>query len=704
MRKVLRLRVYSVEEFKRLAFAPKAPAQGGKYSDTITSFDIEVSKNPFKDNSFMYVWQWAIENYGVVMGRTWQEYLDLQEYLESKCKEKGYKLVVYVHNLSFEWQYLRGILNAQDVEKVMCLDSRKVLSFRYKHMEYRCSYMLSNLSLAQWTRDMKVEHQKLKGDLDYSVTRYPGTPLTTKELRYCVNDVQGVVEAVRAELVEMGNTLDTIPKTATGYPRADMRKIAEDSGNGYRGLLKKMIVTEDEYKHLRWSFSGGYVHASRFYAGQVLHGVDSYDRSSSYPDVMVNCKFPVGRSRKLERGDGTIREGDIVRYMQSGKRFVIRVRFINLRLSDEFDPAPYISYSKVEESRHRASSKGFKCDNGRVMSAPECTTTVTDVDLRIILNHYDFDSIDFISGYWWNAAYLPDVVRNTVKAYYTDKTELKGVEGKEVYYAKRKAMLNSLYGMFAQDPAKEDIEYKDGEYVCKDSPLSKRLKGSQNPKTLYKTYVWAPWVTAFARQELFIAIEGVGGSFVYSDTDSVKALPNNADWESINERLRSRSIKNGGVATDPKGNIHYLGVFEKEYTALSFETLGCKRYMYTLMEHKKLKSGKKSKRLYPVDHITIAGVPKRAVEYLQTLANGCYEVCDGFIFPEEYGGTRVHYDDCNPHWETINGNEVYITSSATIYNTSKKLKLTPDYIDLIEMSQAAARNHNFVNSEVKYEY
>ena len=703
MKRILRLNVYSVEEFtKRFPQPLESPTdEKGKYSNTITAFDIETSKSPIGPNSFMYVWQWGVEGKGVVMGRTWEEYLEFQRYLNSCCESLGCKLVVYVHNLSYEWQYLRGVINVEDLDEVMCLDSRKVLKFRTNHLEYRCSYLLSNLSLYNWTKQMKVQHSKLKGELDYTVVRYPGTPLTTKELRYCVNDVAGVVESVRAELTAMGNDLSTIPMTSTGYPRADMRKIANDETNGYRGLLKQMIVTEDEYKHLRNAFSGGYVHASRWFSGAVLTNVESYDRSSSYPDVMVNCKYPTGKSHKIARSDGTIREDDIARLLNEGKSFVVRLSFSGLRLADPADPAPYISYSKIEESHHRDSAMSVEKDNGRVMSAESCTITVTDVDLRIIIKHYDYDSVIFVSGYWWRSAYLPDVVRKTVKAYYTDKTELKGVEGKEVYYAKRKAMLNSLYGMFAQDPAKEDIEYKDGAYIEKQSTLKERLKDSQNPRTLYKTYIWAPWVTAHARYELYIAIEEVGDSFIYSDTDSVKALPSNADWEGINKRLQERSIKTGAMATDPKGKTHYMGVFEKEYTACKFMTLGCKRYVYTLMEPRTLKNGKKSKRLYPKTHITIAGVPKAAAKWLED--NGLeYSVRDGFIFPESEGGTRILYDDTPAHWENIEGNDVLVTPSATVYNTSKRIGYSNDYRDLLTVCFNAPRNYNILKEEYSY--
>ena len=47
----------------------------------------------------------------------------------------------------------------------------------------------------------------------------------------------------------------------------------------------------------------------------------------------------------------------------------------------------------------------------------------------------------------WSTYYgpLPTPLILTTQSLYRDKTELKGVKGQEVYYTKRKNLLNSLY-------------------------------------------------------------------------------------------------------------------------------------------------------------------------------------------------------------------------------------------------------------------
>ena len=54
--------------------------------------------------------------------------------------------------------------------------------------------------------------------------RYPRTKLSRHELEYCINDVRGLVEAVKAQMARDGDNLYTIPMTSTGYPRREMKR------------------------------------------------------------------------------------------------------------------------------------------------------------------------------------------------------------------------------------------------------------------------------------------------------------------------------------------------------------------------------------------------------------------------------------------------------------------------------------------------
>ena len=87
--------------------------------DQVCAFDVETTNifHDGKDQAIMYVWQFSLDNQQIVMGRTWEEYKELCSAIDEACtalkedrnlKEKPL-LVVYVHNLSFEFQFLSGI-------------------------------------------------------------------------------------------------------------------------------------------------------------------------------------------------------------------------------------------------------------------------------------------------------------------------------------------------------------------------------------------------------------------------------------------------------------------------------------------------------------------------------------------------------------------------------------------------------------------
>ena len=93
----------------QLVKRPRGNHGGNKrnYLDIVTAFDIETT---LLDNqqSIMYIWQWQFGNDTTVIGRYWSEFTDLQKRINSAIPDDTW-LVVYVHNLSFEFQFLKGV-------------------------------------------------------------------------------------------------------------------------------------------------------------------------------------------------------------------------------------------------------------------------------------------------------------------------------------------------------------------------------------------------------------------------------------------------------------------------------------------------------------------------------------------------------------------------------------------------------------------
>ena len=185
-----------------------------RYKNLICAFDIESTNLDELEQSIMYIWQMQIEEYTII-GRTWKEWLDLLEKIERVLDEDVY-LVIYIHNASYEFQFIKGVYKF-DSSEVFASESRRIIKFEmFNHFEFRCSYYLTNSSLDKFLKKMDVEDKKLT--YDYSKRRFPWTKLTKDELAYCINDVKGLVEAIKKKLLLDEDNLHTIPLTQTGYP------------------------------------------------------------------------------------------------------------------------------------------------------------------------------------------------------------------------------------------------------------------------------------------------------------------------------------------------------------------------------------------------------------------------------------------------------------------------------------------------------
>ena len=227
------------------------------YKDIITAFDIETTYIKEIDQSVMYIWQWHFGDKYTVIGRSWMELRILFEKLKDiLCEDR---LVIFVHNLSFEFQFLSGIFSFSP-DDVFCMERRKILKATYnRSFEFRCSYLQSNMNLRAFCEKMGVKSYKLK--MDYKRRRFWYTDLTPKEIAYCVNDVRGLVEAITTEMERDKDNLYTFPLTSTGYARRDAKKSMRKVSPAF---IKNQLPSYEIYKMLREAFRGGTTHASRF--------------------------------------------------------------------------------------------------------------------------------------------------------------------------------------------------------------------------------------------------------------------------------------------------------------------------------------------------------------------------------------------------------------------------------------------------------
>lgn len=591
-------------------------------------FDIETSSFYLDKEKAgcMYAWVFGI-NGKCIRGRYWWEF----DYVLNRVAEyyglnRNRRLIIYVHNLAYEFQWFK---KRYKWEAVFSVDNRKpVYAITDFGIEFRCSYILSGYSLAKVGENLlKYKVSKLVGDLDYKLIRTSITPLNDIEWGYILNDGLVVMSFIQEELEREGN-IKELPLTKTGYVRKLCRKNTISGGDKvkYNCLIRKLKMTLDDFTEFMQAYAGGFTHANHNYVGKTISGVSSFDFTSSYPAVMVAEMFPM--SAPIEY---TPTNTDDFNYHLSRYCCMFEAEFDNIRASVDFEH--YISKSKC------SLIKDYCLDNGRVVNASKLRITLTELDYKIIKQMYKWDSCKIAHFKYMEKFYLPKPLIKTILTLYKNKTSLKGVAGKEIEYMVSKGMLNGIYGMCVTNPCKDEILYDNmdgwGLEKCDTATLLDKYNKSTQ-RFLY--YAWGVWVSAYSRYNLFRGILEFRDDYLYSDTDSLKVLnkDNHMDFiNSYNEEVTNKIKKclnryylptNLACPKTIEGVEKPLGVWDYEGTYSKFKTLGAKRYMY--VDNKGL-------------HITIAGVSKQAgKEYLlhtyKTIDNIFDNFKESLTFPAEY--------------------------------------------------------------------
>ena len=609
-----------------------------KYASDICAFDIETTLIDKYKQSVMYIWQFAYNDI-VITGRTWPEFIELLTLLNTLIDKD--RLIVYVHNLSFEFQFLKDIVQFDDI---FATDNRSVLYAVSGGIEFRCSYKLSNRSLDSFIKSVGGQYEKVQG-FDYRKKRYPWTKLTDFEIKYCIYDVIGLVDAIRRKLDIEGDTLYTIPLTNTGY----VRRIFRAELRGMLPQIRRMLPDAEIFEALRGAFRGGNTHAHRWNAGRIISDGEQFDISSSYIASLMEELYPM----RFEKG----RPEYLGYYIKYGKAVLMHITLYDLKLKSDIWGCPYIVKSKCEFI------KGGEYDNGRVLECECLRAWVTEIDLQIIASEYDFQfEVDKL--FFADKRKLPEGFRKLLKSMFEKKTMLKG--GDPVEYNKYKEQLNSVYGMCVQNPVK--FTYKLDEEtntLLPDESISYEELLKEYHRKGWLPYQWGVYCTCYSRLRLERGIQCIPESaFIYADTDSIKCAGHfQQEIDALNKELKNEYLS----APDKDGNMHYMGIFEYEGPFKRFKTLGAKKYAYE--DEKGL-------------HITIAGVNKKTgAAEMQKLEN----FKTGFVFRKSAGLQAIYNDIPEVKEVRIQGHILQITSNIALIPTTYTLGITDEYEYLINI-------------------
>ena len=283
------------------------------YLNIESAFDIETTSyiSNGEKSAFMYIWMFGMGlGKEIFYGRTWEEFLDLCERLQHYFGlNENRRLVIYVHNLGYEFQFMCKYFNW---ENVFAVNERKPIKALCSYgIEFRDSYILSGYSLANTAKNLTTHKvRKMEGDLDYSLIRHQSTQLTEKELGYCSNDIEIILAYINEQIAQYED-ITKIPLTNTGrvrkyvkdacyYTSSNHRKSNRGKYQRYRQIMTDLTLDKATYIQLKRAFMGGFTHSNPNHTGKTLENVSSIDLTSSYPTVMLADKFPMSRAKKIK--------------------------------------------------------------------------------------------------------------------------------------------------------------------------------------------------------------------------------------------------------------------------------------------------------------------------------------------------------------------------------------------------------------------
>ena len=620
--------------------------------------------NNLQPLALCYLWQCSCDG-TVYYGRDLIDFLNLLDDLP-----KQINIIIWVHNLSYEFQFLCNILTWKSVFARSAHKPMKCTSNEYPNIEFRCTYMLTRLSLDDWGKQIGL-HKKV-GDLDYEKLRTPLTPLTDIELGYGERDCLVVESGIKTYIKRYGKQRN-IPLTQTGTVRQEVKnRLMNDSK--YVRFIKDLVPRNaEEYKRLQRVFAGGYTHANRWYAGEtIVDEIEHYDFASSYPTVMIAEKYPISpwvytTSKEIPTDDKF-----------NDWAFILHLKFTQVN-TQKYNT--YIQASK-------AYVKNGKFDNGRVISADELEIWITEQDWITIKNNYTWESVEVLHLYKSLKEYLPKAFIEYILELYKNKTELKDVEGMEDIYLQAKQYINALFGMSVTAIVQANINLAGDEWITEkltEDYVNKKLNSLRfhNPreKRYFLSYSWGCWVTAYARRNLWKCIETVDDELLYCDTDSIFVIGKH-DFTWYNKEIISKLQKTCDYYNidftlthpkTPKGKEKQLGIFDKESNCMEFRTLGAKRYVERRVDGK----------LY----LTVSGINKSAVDLLN---NDINNFTDGFNFDKDADCVTKRLSTYVYDMPTVQYPDGYISTYKYGINMRRngyKLTMTDEYKELIHFME-----------------
>ena len=575
--------------------------------------DGKMTKEVDKKYAWAYVMDFDRLCCGVHLHTSFREWEDVVHYLDTLSANcpNGTRYIIWVHNLSFEFQFMKDWMQ---LTEVFARKSHNVLRCVYKNIEFRDSLCLANCKLEKLAKNEHLPVQKAVGDLDYDKIRTRKTPITETEWGYIYNDTEIVTEYIKKKVAEYGS-LGEIPMTSTGEVRYLFIKelSTTNSLSKIHNLAVKYTAPTMELQNLLISiYSGAYTHCNYMWIDQTLHNLRCRDIASSYPYQMVARKYP---TIWFKLKNGVSFEELVERYPVEDYAWAFHMRVKNVRAKHCHNILSLHKAVRISEDK--------VVDNGRIASCSYLEFDMNEIDFANFLDFYDFDieTLELWDVHISKKEYLPKEIVSVILKLFKQKTLLKDVEEEIENYMRSKNRINGVYGSSVFNILNSGVffdEVSNMKFLKEEKTWADFQKYTHNPK-LYLWYSIGVWVTSYARRQILTPIKKMSENAVYCDTDSVKYLGRKRYdnyWEVVNNSIKENFMKAMRYHNlteeeyrffDKDGKEWFMGIFEEEAPYRHFKSLGSKRYLAEYFDDKKGMWVVKS---------TVAGAPKNLADHL----------------------------------------------------------------------------------------
>ena len=667
-------KVYDCNDFpygkwiKELTKKPYNKKKGEKLLDYVCSFDTETTNIIIDDKkqAFVYLWGFSFDNKYICIGRTMEDFTKFIDNLIEFLSMYQLHIAIYCHNLSFDYMFIFDFLAKYRDNKIFATDKNDIVTFDIPFIQFRCSRKLTNLKLDQACKKYNIEIGKLNQDkynldLDFDIIRTPESELNEREQLYFIHDIKSVVLLVKKMLQIYGDTIKSIPLTATGYVRRRCRRACLDDDVFIKNY-KRLDLTPEVYDMLKDNRKGGDAHGSMFFYGVKIKDAVGVDEISAYLVPMLNDYMPM--SKFYERKDFTLE--DFYNYLKEYCcLFDIHIDHITLKQNDDWD---CLSKSWIitppKEAEYIAE------DNGRIIEAKNIDLTLNEIDYMLLLKHYDIDGFEIKSLYIAYKGRLPYQLRQVIWDYFKEKTDLNIYKGTELEYLRdnKKGETNAIFGMMLTEIIHSSwkISKKENKWIEEDNSNSDKYYllhdyFKTNKRCHFTYFPWGNWIVSHSRAYLDLIHEyNIIEQHVYHDTDSLKGKGLNEDnLKAYNEMIYAKNKANGYVY---KGICP--GMLEIDAYYDNFVHYGSKCYIHDY-------KGKTS--------ITIAGCHKECADQISSIQ----DIKLPFTFKDATMTAQHNFDDI--HYIEVNGCKILTASNVYLQKSDFTIYTWNDFYNKNKM-------------------